>query len=79
MVVPQLVSVNKSWTGVFNSQLTESYTTRYINEYEFTYKIMDMGVILPPLNNTLTIYQRKEYYGGQRKERSYFGRFTKSN
>ena len=45
MVVPQLVSVNKSWTGVFNSQLTETYTTRYINGYEFTYKIVVMGAI----------------------------------
>ena len=66
MVVPQLVSVNKSWTGVFNSQLTESYTTRYISEYEFTYKIMVIGCY--PSDNTLTIYQERSIMEDKKKE-----------
>ena len=37
MVVPHFVNLNKSWTGVFNSQLSEIYSTHPINEIEFTY------------------------------------------
>lgn len=58
MVVPHLVSINKRWTGVFNSQLTQPYTTGYINEFEFTYKIVELGA--SQLINTHSINQRKE-------------------
>lgn len=32
MVVPHLISLNKSWTGVYNSQLCESYSTHPISD-----------------------------------------------
>ena len=77
MVVPHFVNLNKSWTGVLNSQLSEIYTTHPINEIEFTYKV---SVRCGGHYVTLSTITRKEQYGRKRrKENTYFGRVTKAN